>query len=99
MSQGASLEFYGLGTGLMLIGSGIWGILRSQQLARRNQAYIDSGKESYFEERRAWKYYPSTRPLTDPARIRGASWLGLAVGIVMLLLDSPLSIFHWSWLA
>jgi hypothetical protein len=96
MSDGLHYEWRGLVGGLSMIGGGIYGILRSAQTARRNKAYIDSGKETYFEERRAWEHYPSTRPRTDPARIKRAGWLALVGGIAVLLFYSPISVFHWS---
>jgi hypothetical protein len=96
MSDGLHYEWRGLVGGLAMIVAGIYGIFRSVQVARRNKAYIDSGKETYFEERRAWEHYPSTRPATDPARIKRAAWLGLVAGTAVLLFYSPISIFHWS---
>jgi hypothetical protein len=96
MSGELHYEWDALIGALTAIGGGIYGILRSRQTARRNRAYVDSGKETYFEERRAWEHYPSTRPSTDPARIRRAGWLLLVGGVAVLLFYSPISIFHWS---
>lgn len=90
------LEYYGLATGMALIGGGLYAIVRSRHVAARNRAHIESGEEAYFEERRVWEHYPGARPQTDPARIRRAARIGLAAGVAAVLLHSPISIFHWS---
>ena len=95
MSAGSDFEWRGLTSGLLLVGAGIYGLRRSAGIARKNRDFVDSGKESYFEQRRAWEHYPSSRPLTDPPAIRRLAWLSLVGGVLLLLLWSPISIFHW----
>jgi len=88
------LEYIFLSTGLLLIGSGAAAIARPNLLARRNRDHIESGREDYFEERRAWEHYG--RPSTDPDVIRRGGWLAVIMGVAAILLMSPVSIFHWS---
>jgi hypothetical protein len=92
----SGLEYHSLFSSLILIGGGLYGLVRSRQVAARNRAYVEGGEEHYFEERRAWNHYPTQRPITDPDRIRRLSRLGLAGGVAAILLYSPVSIFHWS---
>ena len=94
MTPDSGMETHSLLTGLLLIGSGLYGAFRPAKVAQRNQAHIDSGEEAYFEERRSWEHYG--RPSTDPHAIRRFGWFAIAGGVVMLLTYSPLSIFHWS---
>ncbi len=89
-----ALEPGGLTSGVVLVICGLYAIWRSGTVARRNQDYIDSGRETYFEERRAWKFYGA--PPTDPERVKRLGWYCLAGGLAVLLLNSPISIFHWS---
>ena len=89
-----AFESRGLTSGIIILVCGLYAIRRAGAVARRNQDYIDSGRETYFEEHRAWKFYGA--PSTDPERIRRLGWLALAGGLALLLLNSPISIFHWS---
>ena len=95
MSAGA-LDSYGLVSGLVMIGAGLLAVARPQLLARSNKEFVESGRETHFEQRRAWEHYPSQRPETDPAKVRRRGWLAVAGGLATIALMSPISIFHWS---
>ena len=64
-------------------------LIRPRATAAANKAFIESGKETYFEQRRAWKAYGTT-PETDPDRLKRKAWrllyfnLGL-IGFAALL--------------
>jgi hypothetical protein len=90
----AGLEYLGLAAGVALIGGGLYAIVRSRHVATRNRAHIESGEETYFEERRVWEHYG--RPPTDPDLIRRGGWHMLLGGGGVLLTYSLFSIFHWS---
>lgn len=47
---------------LISLGYGIYAMSRSGAIAERNRELIDSGREEYFEQRRAWEAYNSTPP-------------------------------------
>jgi hypothetical protein len=84
------LGFYFLGGGVALAGAGLLAILRPNHLARRNRETVnsvESGHETYFEQRRAWQHYPSSRPETDPNRVRRFGWLSLVLGIAAIALS------------
>jgi hypothetical protein len=80
----SGMETYMLVAGLALIGSGLYGIFRPAGIAQRNQAHIDSGEETYFEERRSWAHYG--RPPASPNAVRRAGWLAIAGGATLLCL-------------
>jgi hypothetical protein len=43
--------------------------LHSRQVAEKNRQFIESGKETYFEQRRSWEAYGRTPP-TDAESVR-----------------------------
>lgn len=70
---------------------GLYAMSRPAEVARRNAAFIDSGKEAYFEQRRSWKAY-GTMPPRDAAGVRRAGLKELIAGLVML---AAAFIFHF----
>ena len=79
--------------GLAVVGLGLYAVLRSATLARRNREHAVSGDEAYFEERRSWKHYSSMRPSTDPAAIARFGWIQIGLGVVFAL-ASQLPVFR-----
>ena len=78
---------------LLSIGYGIWAMLHPRTIAERNEQFVASGEEAYFEQRRAWKAYGTTPP-TDAAEVtrrgrREIIWgvLGLILAAVIYLFD------------
>jgi hypothetical protein len=58
-------------------------LLRPRATAAANKAFIESGKETYFEQRRAWKAYGTT-PETDPERLKRKAWRLLYFNLGMI---------------
>ena len=78
------LPVWGFGMGALMVGTGLYAIVRAQRVARRNLDYVESGRETFFEERRAWEHYPSQRPATEPAKVRRAGWLSIGLGAALI---------------
>lgn len=57
--------------------------VRPEKVAHKNRAFVESGKEAYFEQRRAWKVYGTTLE-TDPGRLRRHAPKIIAVNLLML---------------
>lgn len=64
---------------------GVWSMLRPVKIARANKEFIDSGEETYFEQRRSWAAYGTTPP-TEPAEIARRGQKEIAFGILGLIL-------------
>jgi hypothetical protein len=94
MSSGIDIGWRSLETGVLLIVCGVISLRRPAATAERNREFIDSGKETYFEQRRAWKAYPWTRPSTDARKVKRIGWLLIVVGSALLILGSSIS--YWS---
>lgn len=58
---------------------------RPEKVAHKNHTFVESGKEAYFEQRRAWKAYGTT-PEADPGRLRRNAPRIIAVNLLMLAL-------------
>ena len=91
MSDSFPLEV--LVSGVTLAGGGIYGLFRTREIASRNRAFVDSGKEAYFEQRRAWEHYPSQRPATEPDKVRRYAWISLVTGGLLLATSIVLILF------
>jgi hypothetical protein len=52
--------------------------------ARRAKARMESGEDSFFEERRAYRAYPS---LWDPRRIRTKGAVGTVLGLFLCAME------------
>ena len=60
-----------------------WTLMRPRAIAAANRALVESGKESYFEQRRAWKAYGTT-PETDPERLKRKAWRLVSFNLGMI---------------
>lgn len=92
MSSGNGLDAYFVVTGVGLFVVGVYTLLRSDKIAEKNKALIESGKETYFEERRSWKAY-GTEPKTEPKLVRRNGLLLIGVGLLQLV-AAALSYFY-----
>ena len=54
LRSGVLVMWFVVAMSLCSIGYGAHAMIRSEQVARKNAAFIASGKESYFEQRREW---------------------------------------------
>ena len=79
-----SLFSYMAVIGISSIGIGAYTIAHAERIARKNKEHIESGEESYFEERRAWEAY-GKRPATDPKFVRRGGFSLVAFGFISLL--------------
>ncbi|QGP79453.1 hypothetical protein [Sphingobium sp. CAP-1] len=77
---------------LWSVGYGIYAMIRSDKLARDNAAFIASGKESYFEQRRAWKAYDTTPP-SDVATVRKKGRKEILAGMIGLIAAAAFTYF------
>ena len=87
------MMIYVLTFSLLSLGYGVWAILHPVEIAQRNEEFLASGTEAYFEQRRSWKAYGTT-PSTSAAEItrRGRreiifGVLGLCVAAVFYAFD------------
>ncbi|MCC4255366.1 MULTISPECIES: hypothetical protein [Sphingobium] len=69
--------------GLFSAGYGLFAMMRSATVARKNAAFIDSGKEVFFEQRRSWKAFGTTPP-RDAAGVYRAGRKEFLAGLLML---------------
>ena len=74
---------YALLFGLLSIGYGIWAMRRPKKIAEQNREFIESGKETYFEQRRSWEAYGST-PSTDSGEIYRRGRKEIILGIMLV---------------
>jgi hypothetical protein len=58
--------------------------LRPERQARRVKARMESGEDRFFEERRAYRAYPSLR---EPRRIRIAGGVGTVLGLILCAME------------
>lgn len=60
----------------------------SRRVAEKNRQFIESGRETYFEQRRSWEAYGTTPPTdADSVRAQGRRLIvGNAVAIIVGLL-------------
>jgi hypothetical protein len=56
---------------LHFVSSGLYALWRAEAIAAKNRALIESGRELYFEQRRAWHAYGTTPPSTADEVRRG----------------------------
>jgi hypothetical protein len=78
----SGLQTYMFLMGALMIGSGLYGMVRAAGIAERNRAHIDSGEEAFFEQRRAWQHYGL--PPASARAVRHAGWLGAAAGAALI---------------
>ncbi|WP_298399634.1 hypothetical protein [Sphingobium sp.] len=77
---------------LWSIGYGIYAMVRADRVAEQNQAFIASGKESYFEQRREWKAYGTTPP-SDSATVRKRGRREIIIGMIGLIAAASFTYF------
>lgn len=77
---------------LWSIGYGIYAMIRANQVAQGNAAFIASGKETYFEQRREWSTYGTTPP-TDIATVRKKGRREILVGAFGLIVATTFTYF------
>ncbi|GBH31908.1 hypothetical protein [Sphingobium xenophagum] len=77
---------------LCSIGYGAHAMIRSEQVARKNAAFIASGKESYFEQRREWQAYGTTPP-ADEATVRTKGHKEILAGMIGLIAAAAFTYF------
>jgi hypothetical protein len=81
--KGDDVLWFVVFVGALNIGYGLYAMVPSFEVARRNAAFIDSGKEAYLEQRRSWKVYGTTPP-RNAIDVRRGGRKELLAGIVML---------------
>ncbi len=73
---------------LWSLGYGIYAFRRSGDVAERNREFIESGKETYFEQRRSWQAYGTT-PVTDAGEVRRRGRREIILGSIGLFVVVP----------
>jgi hypothetical protein len=79
---------YGAGLAVVNIAYAAVALRRPQATADANRAFIESGKESYFEQRRAWKAYGTT-PETDPNRVQRRAIQVVTINLLLIATVAP----------
>ncbi|AMK24566.1 MULTISPECIES: hypothetical protein [unclassified Sphingobium] len=74
------------------IGYGIYAVVRADRVAQGNAAFIASGEESYFEQRRGWKAY-GTIPPSDSATVRKKGRKEIMIGVIGLVVAASFTYF------
>ena len=92
-SAGDNLGYYGLGLAAANIAFATFALWRPKATAEANRTFIESGEETYFEQRRAWKAYGTT-PETDPDRVRRRAIWFIALN---LLVVGSILLSEWLW--
>ena len=77
---------------LWSIGYGIYAMVRADRVAQENAAFIASGQENYFEQRREWKAYGTTPP-SDSATVRKKGRKEILIGVVGLVVAASFTYF------
>lgn len=73
---------------LISLGIGLHAISRPDEIAERNREFIESGRETHFEQRRAWKAYNSTPP-SEAGEVRRRGRREIIWGLVGLFVIAP----------
>ena len=79
---------YAIVFGLISLGYGAFAMSNAPKIAESNRDFIDSGRESYFEQRRAWKAYGTT-PSTSPELVRRKGRREVIWGLILLFIAAP----------
>ena len=79
---------YAIVFGLISLGYGAYAMNNAPKIAESNRDFIDSGRESYFEQRREWKAYGKT-PSTSPDLVRRKGRREVIWGLILLFIAAP----------
>ncbi|ATP17058.1 MULTISPECIES: hypothetical protein [Sphingobium] len=77
---------------LFSIGYGVYAMICSGRIAEQNAAFIASGEETYFEQRRSWQAYGTTPP-DDMAAVRKRGRREIIIGAIGLIVAALFTYF------